>query len=175
MQQADRLSFDDLVAANKRRVYYLALDLTGSHHDAEDLSQEVFIKAFENLESFRGDAKLFTWLYRITVNTFLNRTRKSSWRAERLREDFDDTGDSDTGLPPADERVERGQMQAHIEASLQALSPRERTAFVLKHYNDLKIREVAAVMDVATGTVKSMLYRATQKLQRELAFYRDQL
>jgi RNA polymerase sigma-70 factor (ECF subfamily) len=175
VQEAGGPSFDDLVAAHKRRVYYLALDLTGSHHDAEDLSQDVFIKAFENLDSFRGDAKVFTWLYRIAVNTFLNRTRRKAWQAEQLQEDLDDTDGTATGLPPSDERAERRQMQAHIEASLQALSPRERTAFVLKHYNDLKIREVAAIMDVATGTVKSMLYRATQKLQHELAFYRDEL
>jgi RNA polymerase sigma factor (sigma-70 family) len=128
VQEAGRSSFDDLVATHKRRVYYLALDLTGSHHDAEDLSQEVFIKAFENLDSFRGDAKLFTWLYRIAVNTFLNQTRRKAWQAEQLQEDLDDTDGTATGLPASDERAERRQMQAHIEASLQALSPRERTA-----------------------------------------------
>jgi RNA polymerase sigma-70 factor (ECF subfamily) len=128
VQEAGRSSFDDLVATHKRRVYYLALDLTGSHHDAEDLSQEVFIKAFENLDSFRGDAKLFTWLYRIAVNTFLNQTRRKAWQAEQLQEDLDETDGTATGLPASDERAERRQMQAHIEASLEALSPRERTA-----------------------------------------------
>jgi RNA polymerase sigma factor (sigma-70 family) len=128
VQEAGGPSFDDPVAAHKRRVYYLALDLTESHHDAEDLSQDVFIKAFENLDSFRGDAKLFTWLYRIAVNTFLNRTRRKAWQAEQLQEDLDDTDGTATGLPASDERTERRQMQAHIEALLQVLSPRERTA-----------------------------------------------
>jgi RNA polymerase sigma-70 factor (ECF subfamily) len=172
---AETPSFAELVEANKKRVYYLALDLTGNHHDAEDLSQEVFIKALRNLDSFRGDAKPFTWLYRITVNTYLNKRRKKSVRYMELQEDFDRTSSGTGELPDADEQAERSQMQEHIEASLDALSPRERTAFVLKHYNDMAIKDVAAAMDVADGTVKSMLYRATRKLRDELAFYRDEL
>ena len=168
-------SFTELVEDNKKRVYYLALDLTGNHHDAEDLSQEVFIKVHRHRDSFRGDAKPFTWLYRIAVNTYLNKRRKKAVRYMELQEDFDRTSEGTGELPAADEQAERSQMQQHIEASLHVLSDRERTAFVLKHYNDLPIKDVAAAMDVANGTVKSMLYRATRKLRDELSFYRDQL
>lgn len=168
-------SFTELVENNKKRVYYLALDLTGNHHDAEDLSQEVFIKAHRHLDSFRGDAKPFTWLYRIAVNTYLNKQRKKAVRYMELQEDFDRTSEGTGELPATDERAERSQMQQHIEASLDVLSDRERTAFVLKHYNDMTIKDVAAAMDVADGTVKSMLYRATRKLRDELSFYRDDL
>ncbi|MCD4665006.1 MAG: sigma-70 family RNA polymerase sigma factor, partial [Bacteroidales bacterium] len=62
-------AFRELVERYKKKIYYLAYDLTGNHHDAEDMSQEVFIKAFRSLKNFRGDAKLSSWLYRITVNT----------------------------------------------------------------------------------------------------------
>jgi len=167
--------FTELVEQNKRRVYALARELTGSHHDAEDLTQEVFIKAHRALDDFRGDAKPFTWLYRITMNTYLNTQRKKAVTEMELQEDFDRTSDETGQHPDADERAERSQMQAHIEASLDVLSDRERMAFVLKHYEDMKIKDVAAAMDVATGTVKSMLYRATRKLRDELSFYEDEL
>jgi RNA polymerase sigma-70 factor (ECF subfamily) len=169
------IDFSTLVEANKKRVYYLALDLTGNHHDAEDLAQDVFVKALRHLDSFRGDAKVFTWLYRITVNTHLNRRRKKALRYMQLKEDFARTEDDSGALPDADDRAERSQMQKHIEASLDVLSPRERSAFVLKHFHDLTIKDTAAAMDVAQGTIKSLLYRATRKLREELAFYRDEL
>lgn len=169
------IEFRELVETHKKRVYYLALDLTGNHHDAEDLAQDVFIKAFRALDSFRGDAKVFTWLYRITVNTHLNRRRKKAVRNMQLQEDFDRQEDDSGALPKTDEHAQREQMQAHIQASLDALSPRERSAFVLKHMNGLTIKDTAAAMDVAPGTIKSLLYRATRKLRDELAFYQNDL
>ncbi len=168
-------SFRELVERHKQRVYYLALDLTGNHHDAEDLSQEVFIKAHRNLDSFRGEASFFSWLYRITVNTYLNKRRKKAVRYMQLWDDFEQVT-SGAGAPPGpDAQAERNAMQAHIDASLEALSERERTAFVLKHYHGYKIREIAEMLDVADGTIKSLLYRATRKLRDELAFYQDEL
>jgi len=169
------VAFQELVETHKKRVYYLALDLTGNHHDAEDLAQDVFIKAYRAMDSFRGDAKVFTWLYRIAVNTHLNRRRKKAVRNMQLQEDFDRQADDSGALPDTDEQAQRQQMQSHIRASLDALSPRERSAFVLKHMNGLTIKDTAAAMDIAPGTVKSLLYRATRKLRDELAFYRDDL
>lgn len=165
----------ELVERYGKRVYYLALDLTGNHHDAEDLSQEVLVKACEGLDSYRGEAKPFTWLYRIAVNTYLNRQRSPADREVTLQADFDRTVQGVGAPPKPSERTERRQMQTHIEEALHVLSPRERTAFVLKHDHGLRIKEVAAAMEVAPGTVKSMLYRATRKLRDELSFYRDDL
>lgn len=167
--------FRELVETHKRRMYYLALDLTGNHHDAEDLSQEVFIKAHRYLDSFRGDASVFSWLYRIAVNTYLNKRRKKAVRFMELQEDFDRTSDETGALPDTDERTERRMMQQHINASLDVLSDRERAAFVMKHYQHMTIKDVADAMDIAEGTVKSMLYRAVRKLRDELKFYRDDL
>lgn len=167
--------FRKLVEQYKKRVYYLALDLTGNHHDAEDLSQEVFIKAYRSLDSFRGDASFFSWLYRIAVNTYLNKRRKKAVRYMTLWDDFEHVT-SGSGAPSGpDTQTERSTMQEHIDASLDVLSERERSAFVLKHYHGYKIREVAEMLDVAQGTIKSLLYRATRKLRDELDFYRDEL
>jgi RNA polymerase sigma-70 factor (ECF subfamily) len=168
-------SFRTLVEQHKKRVYYLALDLTGHHHDAEDLSQEVFIKAHRNLDAFRGEASFFSWLYRITVNTYLNKKRKKAVRYMTLWDDFEHITQGAGAPSGPDAETERSAMQAHIDASLDVLSENERSAFVLKHYHGYKIREVAAMMDVAEGTIKSHLYRATRKLRDELDFYRDEL
>jgi len=80
-------AFRELVEQYKKKIYYLSLDLTGNHHDAEDLSQEVFIKAYRSLKNFRGDAKFNSWLYRITVNTCISQRRKKSVAAMTLQED----------------------------------------------------------------------------------------
>lgn len=165
-------AFRSLVEANQRAVYYLALDLTGQHHDAEDLSQEVFIKAYKALDAFRGEASAYSWLYRITVNTYLNRRRKKALRFRQLWDDFSLMGTRDSA--PGQE-VEADIRRQHVNAALRKLSPRERTAFVLRHYQDLSVKEVAGLMDVAEGTVKSLLFRAVQKLRDALSFYREEL
>lgn len=168
-------AFREIVERHKRRVYYLALDLSGNHHDAEDLTQEVFIKAYRALDRFRGEAQLHTWLYRITINTYLNTKRKKALAFMRLRDDFEDATFEQESTPPPDDGVQKRIALQHIEAALKALSPKERSAFVLRHYHDMSIKEIAAVMDVAEGTIKSLLFRAVQKLRKELAFYSEEL
>jgi RNA polymerase sigma-70 factor (ECF subfamily) len=173
--QHERLAFRDLVERYKRPVYFFALDLTGNHHDAEDLSQDVFIKAYRALDGFRGEASLKSWLYRITVNTYLNKRRKKALAFMQLWETFADQRDERESLPAPDARAERSTIQQHVDQALERLSPQERTAFVLRHYHECSVREVAETMAVAEGTVKSLLYRAVQKLRKGLAFYRQDL
>lgn len=171
-------AFRELVERYKKKIYYLSLDLTGNHHDAEDLSQEVFIKAYRSLKNFRGDAKFNSWLYRITVNTCISQKRKKSVSAMTLQDDFEGESSSQNfsqgGATHNPERLaEAGFMQQHIENALQQLTPRERSIFVLRHYNDLPLKEIAHILKISEGTVKSMLFRAIQRLQKELAFYRE--
>ena len=171
----DEGSFREFVETHKRRLYWLALDLTGNHHDAEDLSQEVFIKAYRNLDGFRGDAKVSTWLRRIAVNTYLNKRRKKALSHMSLLSDTENRRVTVSSAPPPDGEAGGDRIRMYVDRALDALSPRERSAFVLRHMNDLPVKEVAASMDIAQGTVKSLLYRATQKMQQELAFLRSDL
>ncbi len=173
--------FDRVVQLHQRKIYFLALDLTGNHHDAEDLAQEVFFKAYKSLTRFRGEAGLGTWLYRITVNTNIDRQRKRSEAAMKRQRSWDD---EDNPLPPLpdpnpdrnpEKSAEAGTIQRHIDQALNCLSPRQRTVFVLRHYQDLKLREIAALLSISEGTVKTTLFRAIRRLQQELAVYRPEL
>ena len=170
-----QISFREVVDTHKRAIYFLALDLTGNHHDAEDLSQEVFIKAHRGLQDFRGDAQMYTWLRRIAVNTFLNKKRKKALAFFRVFADEDEQDKSPSAEPAPDGSAEASMLRQQIVRALDALSARERSAFVLRHYHDLSVREVAASMNIADGTVKSLLFRATQKLQKELAHLHKEL
>jgi len=176
IRQTGELSFREFVERHKQSVYYLSLDLTGNHHDAEDLSQEVFIRAHKGLSDFRGDSSALTWLRRIALNLYLNRKRKKSWAMLRF---FSDSSEEDTGTSSgydgvasesesADAGVAERIMNEHIHAAMDRLSPRERSAFVLRFLQDLSVREIADEMEVAEGTIKSLLYRAGEKMKNEL-------
>ena len=165
-------TFRAWVEQHQRAVYALARDLTGNHHDAEDLSQDVFIKAYRGMASFRHEAEVHTWLYRITVNTYLNRRRKKALLFWRVLDDGQLAQQSHNSQVPPDRGIEAEHLRGHIEAALACLSPKERSAFVLRHYHDCSVREVAGVLQVAEGTVKSMLYRSVRKLRAALAPYR---
>lgn len=161
---------------HQRAVYALAYDLTRRHHDAEDLAQEVFLKAYRSLDQFRGEeSQRRAWLYRITTTTYLNAQRKKALRFMQLRDDFGNGTFRQATAPAADQRAEADAMRRHIEQALDGLTARERSAFVLRHHHELPVREVAAAMRVAEGTVKSLLFRSTRKMRDALAFYREEV
>lgn len=175
--EGDRTAFREIVEANRKKIFYFAYDLTGSRQDAEDLSQEVFLKAFRSLEKFRGQASLSSWFYRITLNTFLDQKRKLSFLAEKKKQELDEHNITaislDRGNPVGNPEnyAESRQIQLHIEQALEKLSPRERSVFVMRHYHGMAVKEVAGILSISGGTVKSLLFRAIKKLQKELDFY----
>ena len=176
-RSGDHRAFRDLVERSKIIVYRLAYDLTGDRHDAEDLSQEVFIRAFRALPNFRGEAKWSTWLYRITMNVCMD-YRRAVKRKPVSYQDCDGDENSgasvpSTGMISPDQSAESGIMQTHIERALSSLTQQERTVFVLRHYHDLPLKQIAETMQIAEGTVKSYLFRAIRRLQKQLAPFRS--
>jgi len=173
----DTNAFQELVERYKKKVYYLAYDIAGDHHEAEDISQEVFIKVFRSLNAFRRDAKMSSWLYQITVNASIDSLRKKPSKLgtsidtlERADVQDNPLGGS-TDLDP-ERSAESLLFQRHISQALQKVSPKERSVFVMRHYNDLKIREIAEILNISIGTVKALLFRAIKKLRKELSIYR---
>ena len=176
LSRGDGEGFRAFVDHHKRQVYGLALDLTGNHHDAEDLAQEVFVRVLQSVDRFRGDAKLSSWLYRITVNLNIDRVRRK--RPDVMdHEGLEQIHAVSPTRPSRDAGHDAAMAEAgdRIEAALDTLSDQQRTVFVLKHHHDLPLREVADILGVSIGTVKSSLFRAIRALRDRLAPYREDL
>ena len=177
-QRGDMESFRLLVERARANVYRLAYDLTSNRHDAEDLSQEVFLKVYRSLQQFRGDAKWSSWLYRITVNTCCDHYKSSTTKIMKRTEDIENDKSnnifcSDAALP--DKSANAKMIQENIDRALHQLTSRERSVFVLRHYHDLPLKQIAETLEITDGTVKTLLFRAIQKLRQELAFYKNDL
>jgi len=177
----ERNGFEEIVEVNKKKIFYLAYDLTGSMQDAEDLSQEVFLKAYRSLKTYKGDASLGTWLYRITLNAFLDRKRKLSYRYEKETRPVEDYESSMTPthgesasetlcMSPLD-YAQSEQIQADIETAMTDLTPRERAVFIMRHYQGMPGKEVGRILNISDGTVKTLLFRGIKKLQKQLMVY----
>lgn len=170
-QGGNTVAFHKLVSYHDERVMTLALQLTRDKQDAEDLYQEVFMKAYKAIGSFRLESEFFTWLYRITVNSFYNLQRKASriQPQESLVPEKDSTHDIvDESIPSA----AKEEIQHAVTNALNQLPTQQKTAFIMKHYEGLKIREIAKIMDLSDGTVKRYLFRAMEKLRPMLKEYR---
>ena len=179
-----------LYERHRSRIYQLGCRYLGDAAEAEDLVQQVFIKAYENAAKFRGEAQVSTWLYRIAVNAALERHRRrrtvgiedvhplgsdalaatanleaevrSGWTHRPAMAGRD--VDADPGVV-----AERRSIQLRVNEALEELSPTQRLAFVLRHWEGMSIREIAEVLGAAEGTVKSHLFRAVRTLRVELA------
>jgi RNA polymerase sigma factor (sigma-70 family) len=172
-QQGDRRAFEELVERHKQKAYRIAFDFTRDREEAKDLSQEAFLKAFTHLKSFDGRSGFYTWFYRIVVNVCLDYKRRNK-RApteefnESVENQVEPSQQSATTLSPY-QHVAAGQMSRKIGVALEALPPRQRTAFILKNHQGLSIKEIAEMMQTAEGTVKVHLHRAVSALRRSLA------
>ena len=177
-QQGNRAAFEVLVRHYDQSVLRLALHLTGSESDAQDVYQEAFLKAYKNLGSFRFECSFYTWIYRIVTNLCLDLLRKRNVRKEdspvvtdSSGEEFsvlDQFADARSGANPERDLMRR-ELGRKIGAALARLTPRERMVFELKHYHGLKLRTVGEMLSTTEETAKNTLFRATQKLRSALA------
>lgn len=170
-QAGDANAFHDLVAMFDGKIMTLAYQLTQNKQDAEDLYQEAFIKAYKNISKFRFQSEFYTWLYRITINTFYNMKRKLSkyhFQEPALEGNNDPVSHlSDESRNPQNDQ----EIQSAVKNAARNLPLKQRTVFMLKHMQNLKIREIANIMDIGEGTVKKYLFRAMEKLRDELKEY----
>lgn len=170
--RGDTEAFRELVETYKKKMYYLAFDMVGNAADAEDISQEVFLKAFRGFKTFKRGAKLSSWLYRIAYNASIDHLRRKSLVPEAAEEAVLDTGKGGFGeaTSTADPAVtaETRLLRARVEKALGKVSSQEKTVFMLRHYNDLRLDEIAETMQISIGSVKSYLFRCVQKLRKEL-------
>ncbi len=176
LQRAEPNAYETLISRFQAPVYNLAWRLLDDPGDAGDVVQEVFLKVFRNVDSFRGDSTLRTWIYRITVNESHNRRRwlfrhrKGETGIEEVYagEDCREVPLVDSGETPFDFTMNR-EAQVLLEEGLAAISPSFRAALVLREMEEMSYEEIAAVLDISIGTVKSRIVRGREALRGYLA------
>ncbi|MEE9304913.1 MAG: sigma-70 family RNA polymerase sigma factor [bacterium] len=161
----DEEACEALVRQYQERVFALISRMTGDPDRVEDIAQEVFLKAFRSLKSFRGGSRFYTWLYRITVNTVLNTMRSQGRRQETS---LDALGglevQADADMEPA-EVTARLELARRVREAIDQLEEPYRVIIYLRELEDLSYEEIAEVVELPVGTVKSRLFRARQHLK----------
>lgn len=177
-QEGDAAAFEALVLMYDRDVLKLAFRMVNNLEDARDIYQDVFLLVYRKLSSFRFESEFYTWLYRIVINQCIN-FRK--WRRRRKMAPLDMQeapvgGSPETvaavGRNPEDSILDR-EAGDLIEQALSQLSEKQRAVFVLRHFHDQKLQDIAHSLGCAEGTVKNYLFRATQKMQDLLRDYQQ--
>ena len=167
-----REAFGQLVERYQHRLYHGLLHALGSAEDAQDIAQEAFVNAFEKLSSFKGQAAFYSWLFRIALNAAVSARRKT----RRMSVSVDSRRD-ENGLEPTDENpsnepsyaMDVSDRQRLVQRALAELSEEFRTALVLKEIEGMSYEEIAEVMEVPLGTVRSRIHRARLELRAKLA------
>jgi RNA polymerase sigma-70 factor (ECF subfamily) len=177
IKSGDTQAFDVLMKKYRERIFSVVYNMTSNREDAADLTQDVFIKAFRSIESFRGKCAFYTWLYRIALNTTITQLKK-----KRLRRFFSFESMDEEAVPEdvvnalvskvtTDKSLFLKELQEKLNEALQSLSIEHRTAVVLFEIEGLSHQEIAEVMECSEGTVRSRLHYAKQQLQARLQNY----
>lgn len=161
-RQGRDAAFNEIVLRYQEKVYWVVRRFLTDHDDADDVVQEVFIKASRNLAGFRGDSSLYTWLYRIAVNLSLNALRQ-----KRVAEFFriEDIGEvrHEGDVGPHDQ-VEADEQRSLVESAVRSLPAKQRTVFVLRYYEEMTYEEIADVMQTSVGGLKANYFHAVRKV-----------
>jgi RNA polymerase sigma-70 factor (ECF subfamily) len=179
-QGGNHAAFAQLVHSHDEAVLKVALRITGSQSDAQDIYQEVFLKAYKKLDCFRFECSFTTWITRIATNTCLDYLRKNRHRREtdaikvgidgEGRDLLDQVADDRPANDPEKELL-RGELRACILGALRGLTPHERMVFDMKHFQGMKLRAVGEILNTSESSVKTSLVRATRKLRLHLSKY----
>jgi len=171
----DSDAFGEVVRRWERKIYALAYGITGSVEDARDAAQETFISAYRNLQGFRGEAKVSSWLHRIAVNHCITRKRRARVRAETgIEDEMESAGERFLATNERESPALATETKERTEAvrrAVAALPPELREVVVLKEFEDLTFQEIADALQIPLSTVKSRLYTALKQLRLRLERY----
>lgn len=176
-QGGDDSAFDALIRKYQQRIYFTVYNMTSNHEDANDLTQETFVKAHQALASFKGDSSFYTWVYRIAVNKTINFVKSRSKRSFLSLNDLDFNAEHDPDMVElvSDKTPRRDvaltELQKKLNEALQRLSEHHRMVVVLHDIQGMAHEEIAKIMDCNVGTVRSRLFYARQQLQGFLQDY----
>jgi len=176
VQLGDEAAFAELIGQNQKQVFNLALRYVHNYDDASDITQEVFIKAYRSVASFKGKSRISTWLYRITVNVSLDLIRREKVHSRGLVPlEIKDDEEKDYELPVPDfsyapeNVVEQRELQEALQKALDSLPAMAREIIILRDINDMSYQEIAEALHIELGTVRSRLARARIRLRNKLS------
>jgi RNA polymerase sigma-70 factor (ECF subfamily) len=161
-------AFDLVVERHRRSVYQLCYRFVGNHEDASDLSQDVFLRAYRGLRSFRGQSSIATWLYRIGVNVCLNRLSAKTTLAT-LTEPIADRQFVDAGADSASDLMLKDERAARVRAAIARLPRTQRATLILRTYREMSHQEIAGVLGSSVGAVKANFFHALANLKKLLS------
>ncbi|CAH0347765.1 RNA polymerase sigma factor SigW [Bacillus sp. CECT 9360] len=171
--KGDQDAFGEIVELYKDKVFQICFRMLGNRHEAEDMAQEAFVRAYVNIQSFNINMKFSTWLYRIATNLCIDRIRKKKpdfyLDAQVAGADGLDMYSqiaADTALP--EEEVESLELQETIQAEILKLPEKYRLPIVLKYIEELSLKEISEILDLPVGTVKTRIHRGREALRNQL-------
>jgi RNA polymerase sigma-70 factor (ECF subfamily) len=176
-QSNDKQAFDKLVQRYQDRVFNLCYRFLGDYQEASDSAQEIFMKVYRNLKTFRGEARFSTWLYTIGINTCRNKIKSAAFRQRRRMVSLHPPGVAGEGIPALDPQdtapsplaqLEAQEKEKLIQQALEALPEEGRTIIILRDLEGLSYEEIGRITGLNLGTVKSKLSRARLKLREQL-------
>jgi len=175
-QRGNLQAFENLVHRYDTKIMRLIFNMVNDIEDTRDIYQEVFLKVFKSIKRFRFQSEFYTWLFRIAINSCINyRKRKSSHPHESLDNYLDDDRNWRVLITVENRNPEQTlinkELNDQIQQSIDQLSAKQRSVFILKHYHGYKISEIADIMKCSEGTVKNYMFRATQKMKKSLKEY----
>lgn len=171
--KGDQNAFGEIVELYKDKVFQICFRMLGNRHEAEDMAQEAFVRAYVNIHSFNISMKFSTWLYRIATNLCIDRIRKKKpdyyldaevAGTEGL--DMYSQVAADTVLP--EDELESLELQETIEAEIEKLPEKYRSPIVLKYIEELSLKEISEILDLPVGTVKTRIHRGREALRNQL-------
>jgi len=171
LHEGNALAFGELIRRYQDRLFNSVFRILGNVEDAQDAVQETFLNAFRSLDSFKGDAEFFTWLYRIAWNTAVSLKRKQrvvlSLHGDRNGHAGIDPLDGSDGNQPG-HALEKAEQERRVQDALTRLSPEHRTVLVLKEIENQKYETIAEILDLPVGTIRSRIHRARMELREIL-------
>jgi RNA polymerase sigma-70 factor (ECF subfamily) len=176
LKRRDEAAFNELVRAYEKRVFRLVLRMLGDRAEAEDVAQDVFITVFKSIDSFRGESKLSTWMFRVATNHCKNRIKYLDRRARGKKGELDELSEHDAlesasmsssaMVARPDQQAEANQIEAIVRAAISGLDEDQRALVVLRDVENLSYEEIQQITGLPEGTVKSRLHRARLQLAK---------
>lgn len=173
VKKGDEQAFAELVDLYKDKVYQVAYRMVGNAHEAQDISQEAFLRAYTNIERFDIERKFSTWIFRIATNVAIDRLRKKKpdfYLQEEVRGadglTFESQLAANEELP--EDQVVTLELQEWVQAEINQLPPKYRTAIILKYIEDLSLKEISDILDMPVSTVKTRIHRGREALRKRM-------